>query len=285
MSKVILVIGAAGGVGSSVVREFLGKGYQVVGTVLNSQEAESVRAQSPDIKDIIEMDLGDATSVADTLQTYLQSMDGGLYGVVVCAAISPYGPVETSSIDKLRRTLEINTLSGVAIYQATIAHLRQTKGRLIYISSMAGRVGMAFLGWYTTSKFALEGAVEVMRCEAAAWGVKVILIEPGGIQTSMVSNQIADLDRDIAALEGNERELYIDLYKGFQAMARDSYQKGSLKPQAVGERVWQVFDTPRPWARYKIGTDSKAICLLSWLLPRHWIEALLAKAMQSAAKK
>lgn len=287
MAEVVLVVGAAGGVGAAAVKEFIGQGCDVIGTVLNTQEANSVRTDSPQIRDVFEMDLSNATSVASTLAGYLKTLpdDDRLCGVVVCAAISPYGPAETTSLDLLRRTLEINTVSCIAIYQTVMPYLRKTAGRIIFLSSMSGRLGLPLLTAYTASKFALEGAVEVMRCEAAKWNVKVILLEPGGIKTGMVSNLLASLDRDIAALDEAEDALYGELYRGFRATAKDSYDRGRLKPEAVAQLALRVFTTSRPRARYPIGADSKALCFLAWLLPRPWLEPLLRKAIRSAAKK
>lgn len=284
MSGSVLVVGAAGGVGTSVVKQLMDKGYDVIGTVLNSKEEESVRTTAPAIGDILEMDLSDAASARSTLSHYLGNMSGDLHGVIVCAAISPYGPMETASLALARRTLEINTLSGIAVYQAVMPSLRKTRGRIVFISSMAGRSGMPFIGFYVASKFALEGAVEVMRYEAAEWGIHISLIEPGGIQTGMVTGQLESLERDIAALDEQERSLYGKLYRQFQALAGQAY-KTALKPEDVARVTLRAYEAARPRARYPVGKDSRAICSMARLLPRSWMEAVFRKMYTQALKE
>lgn len=283
MTKNTLVIGAAGGIGKEVVRQLLAGGTAVMATVLNAAEAAQVRSANPNVGDIIELDCADADSVRGILVERLRPLGADLAAVVVCAAISPYGPVETGSLPVARRTMEINTFAGIAIFQATMPLLRKSKGRIVYITSMAGRFGMPFIGFYTASKFALEGAIEVMRAEAVPWGVELVMIEPGGVQTPMMSNQVAALAGDIERLDANTRELYGDLYQQFRALAGKSYET-ALKPGQVAEVVLQALTARKPKVRYKVGKDSKIMCFLSWLLPRRWIEGLAISTFRSAVK-
>ncbi len=279
----ILVVGAAGGVGTEVVRLLLASGADVLATVLDSAEASQVRTVNPKVGVILEMDCADADSVKRILAEHLAALGGSLNAVVVCAAISPYGPVETEPLAVARRTFEINTLSGIAIFQATMPLLRQNRGRIVYISSMAGRFGMPFIGYYTASKFALEGAVETMRCEAAPWGVELVLVEPGGIQTPMMTNQVESLMSDIERLDANKRQLYGDLYAQFRALAAKSYAT-ALKPSQVANVVLQALSARKPKVRYKVGKDSVAMCFLAWLVPRRWVESIALGAFRSALK-
>ncbi|MFY9328971.1 MAG: SDR family NAD(P)-dependent oxidoreductase, partial [Georgfuchsia sp.] len=202
MQRTALVVGAAGGVGSEVVKQLLAKGYRVIATVLNQAEAARV---APGVEKTLFLDLSNADSIMPALQ---QQSIAALDAVVVCAAISPYGPLEAMPLDGLRRTLEINTGSNVAIYQASMPLLRASKGRILFISSTAGRVAMPFSGHYAGSKYALEGLGDVMRREAHAFGVDVILVEPGGIKTPMVVAQIDGLDGELAKLSPDHAALY-----------------------------------------------------------------------------
>jgi NAD(P)-dependent dehydrogenase (short-subunit alcohol dehydrogenase family) len=284
MAGTVLVVGAAGGVGSQVVELLLARGEKVIGTVLNTAEAEFLRQGNPGINSVLEMDCSDADNVRHILDAELARSEDQLAAVVVCAAISPYGPVETEPLAMARRTLEINVISGIALYQAAMPYLRKTAGRIIYISSMAGRFGMPFIGFYTSSKFALEGAVEVMRCEASRWGVELVLIEPGSIQTAMMTDQVDQLNIEIAQLETGKQQLYGSLYRQFLALSSNSYD-GASKPEAVAEVVLKALDARRPKVRYRVGKDSRALVFLAWLLPRRWFEALALKAFSSAAGK
>ena len=255
MSLSGLVVGAAGGVGSEVVRQMLTTGYRVTGTVLNEDEAATVRKQTAGVEQILVLDLANADNVVETLRASLDEVNA----VVVCAAISPYGPLEIAPLAGFRRTMEINTVSGLAVYQATMPLLRASKGRLVLISSFAGKVSLPFIGHYVASKHALEGLGDVMRYEAKSFGVDVILIEPGSIKTPMVSNQLNTLGRDRQALSAEDARLYGEMYDNFSRLAGQGWET-MMMPSVVAEVVLDALHAPNPQARYQVGDDSKYLC-------------------------
>lgn len=256
MSGTALVVGAAGGMGTEVTKQLVAAGYRTIGTVLNDSEAAHIRAAAPGLESIVKLDLGDADGVLAGLQ---QLAIPALDAVVVCAAIGPLGPVEVAPLAVLRRTLEVNTVACAAIYQACLPALRAAKGRLLFISSFSGKIGLPFLGHYTASKFALEGLADVMRREARRFGVEVILIEPGGVRTPMPEGQIASVERDKAALAPEQRERYGYLYDGFASVAKSRLDV-MLHPSVVADNVMVALQANPPKARYPVGDDAKFLC-------------------------
>lgn len=254
-----LVVGAAGGVGLQVARQLVAQGYRVLGTVLDDVEAATVRSEASGVEQILKLDMSDADTIAPVLTAALARHFEPLDAVVVCAAISPFGPLETVPLANLRATLEINTVSDVAIYQACMPLLRASKGRLVLISSFAGKVGLPMLGHYGASKFALEGLGDVMRREAGAWGVEVILIEPGGIRTPMVAGQIATMARDRASMTPEVRTLYGQLYDQLAGALQMGWDHG-MDPAIVARQIVEAIATPHPQARYAVGDDAKYMC-------------------------
>jgi NAD(P)-dependent dehydrogenase (short-subunit alcohol dehydrogenase family) len=262
MGAQALVVGAAGGVGLEVTKQLAAAGYRVVSTVMDAAQRDALLAAVPEIAGIAIIDLAQADGIAAGLAPLLDA-DAPLDAVAVCAAISPYGPIETTPLSALRRTFEINTFADVAVYQAVMPHLRRTKGRLAMISSMAGRVAFPFLGAYSASKFALEALADVMRREAAKWGVDVILVEPGGIQTGMVTDQQKTIVRDKAALTHGERALYGDLYDAFEKAVHGGYDSAT-PPAAVAAVIVRALTAPeKPEARYPVGPDAEYLCAAS----------------------
>ena len=258
MSRTVLVVGAAGGVGGALVKALLKRKYSVIGTVLNAGEAAAVRAASPTINEIVEVDLGNADSALESIKRILNRQPVELAGAVVCAAISPYGPVEITPLARLRQTLEINTVADVAVFQAAMPSLRQSKGKMIFVASFAGKVAMPFIGHYTASKHALEGISDVMRQEARPFGVPVVLIEPGGIKTTMVTNQIATIGRDRAALSPDHSNLYGGLFERFERMLHKGASMG-LEPMQVAKVIVTALEADKPKSRYVVGKDSAAL--------------------------
>jgi NAD(P)-dependent dehydrogenase (short-subunit alcohol dehydrogenase family) len=256
MTKQVMVVGSAGGVGLALTQQLLARRYRVIATVLNDDEAGVVKASAPGIAETLKLDLGDADAAKRTLLGRVDKLTAPLDVVAVCAAIAPFGPVETEPLPILRRTMEVNVVSAVAIFQATIESLRKSKGRLILISSMSGKLALPFLAFYTASKFALEGVADIMRAEVAGWGVDIVVVEPGGIRTGMVREQMRSVAERIEKLQEPERSNYIELYRGFQRLCAEG-QKTSSEPTDVAAVLMQVLDAERPDTRYVAGADAQ----------------------------
>lgn len=257
-----LVVGAAGGVGLEVAKQLAATGCRVVGSVMDATQRDALLAAVPEIANVAIIDLAQADGIAAGLAPLLDA-NAPLDAVAVCAAISPYGPIETTPLSALRRTFEINTIADVAVYQAVMPHLRRTKGRLALISSMAGRVAFPFIGHYSASKFALEALADGMRREAAKWGVDVILVEPGGIQTSMVTDQQKTIVRDKAALSDGVRALYGDLYEAFERVLHGGFDSATPPAKVAAVIVRALTAREQPLARYPVGPDAEYLCAAS----------------------
>lgn len=253
-----LVVGAAGGVGREVVRQLVDLGWSVCGTVMNDSQRRLLRQSVPGVGELAIVDLADADTISAALRPILPS-GGALELVAVCAAISPYGPLETTPLSALRRAFEINAIADVAVYQAVMPYLRKSKGRLLMISSMAGRVAFPFVGHYSASKFALEALADVMRREAGKWGVEIIVVEPGGIQTPMVTDQQRSIAADSAALSNDVRELYGDMYASFERAIHGGYDSAA-RPTEVAEVIVAALTQPKPQTRYTVGPDAAYLC-------------------------
>jgi len=268
-----LVVGAAGGVGLEVTRQLVATGCRVVGTVMDTGQRDALREAVPEIAGIAIIDCGQADGIATGLAALLDA-GAPLDAVAICVAISPYGPIETSPLSALRRTFEINTIADVAVYQAVIPHLRRTRGRLVLISSMAGRVAFPFLGHYSASKFALEALADVMRREAAKWGVDVILVEPGGIKTSMITDQQKTIVRDKAALRDDVRALYGDLYDAFDKAVHGGFDSATPPATVAAVIVQALTAREKPQARYPVGPDAEYLCAAARTQTDHDLDAI-----------
>jgi len=255
-TKKVLVIGGAGGVGSAVVNLLVNRGCKVVTTVLEPEEAASIEERYGGMVQCHIVDLSNSDAALTKFKEIVSSMDH-LNAVAVCAATAPCGPLELTPLSTYRKAYEINCVSEVAIYQATMPSLRQTGGRIVLLGSVGGRMAYTFMSAYIATKFALEGLCDVMRREAAPRGVKVSLVQPGGIRTNMVHQQLVDVRRDLAALDEKDRDLHGYLYEGYLRVAERGLGEGASTAGQVAEVVLEALEAEEPLSRYVAGEDAK----------------------------
>ena len=154
--------------------------------------------------------------------------------------------------------------------------LRASRGRIVLIGSVSGRVAAPLLGAYTASKFALEGLADTLRLELRPWGIRVALIEPGSIDTDMWR----DADRSAAEVEANLSPEHRELYAGHLAATRKliaRIQRHTAPPERVAATVERALTTRKPKARYLVGNDAKAQVALRMALPDAAFDAILGR--------
>src|SRR3989449_205443 len=130
------------------------------------------------------MDVTDAAGIARARDEVARALAGApLAALVNNAGIPSAGPLELVPLDQLRHVLEVNLIGAVAVTQAFLPLLKAARGRIVNISSVAGRGALPFMGPYAASKFALEGASDSLRRELRPFGVRVIVVQPGSVQS------------------------------------------------------------------------------------------------------
>jgi short-subunit dehydrogenase len=279
MKKTVLVIGAGGGVGKAVAKTLLERGYDVVGTVSKPGKITALQNELPACRAIIDLDLAKTDEAFEKLKALKQPLDG----VVICAALSPVGALEVTPLDDLRTVIEVNCVAALAIYRATIASLRKNRGRLIFTSSMSGEISTPLQGAYVASKFALEGMVNVMRQEAAPWGVEIVLLQPGAIDTPMVA-QARDAVHDQAALlQEPERALYGKLYAQMEYRISEVLRaKKMVSPATVADAAIEALEAAAPQTRYPIGADAEQFIAFAKTVTDRELDELILASYRSA---
>lgn len=273
--KNVLVVGAAGGIGMEVARQLVARGDRVVGTVLDQAQAAQLRAEVPGIAGVEVLELSSPAGVAARVSEIVGGM-GTLDQVAVCAAIGPIGPAELTPLETYTCTMDINFHSNVAIFQASLPALRQSRGRLLLVTSMSGKVPLPFIAAYTASKHALEGWGDVIRQEVAGDGVSVVMIEPGGVRTGMVSAQIAQAKQMLADLSADNAARYGALYHGFIGAAQAGYDGAGSTPEQVAAIAVEALTAAEPETRYVAGPDAQQLIGARAALSDREMDATLA---------
>ena len=282
MTSRALVIGANGGMGMAVVRALLDYSWQVAATVSRCEAVTLLRDEFPLCDPVVPLDLADSDVVKEYISAIVEDFEV-LDAVVVCAAVAPFGPAETTSLEGFRRTMEINCLSNLAVYQACMPALRRSRGRVVLTGSYSGRVATPAMASYVSSKFALEGLSDVLRQEAGAWGVDVVLIQPGALDTQMMRRSQTSLAATIAALPESEAELYGTLYRQMKYRADEGIANSNFThPNVLATTVLEALTVLRPEPRYPVGEDAKQMIELARTRSDREIDELVLEIYRSA---
>jgi NAD(P)-dependent dehydrogenase (short-subunit alcohol dehydrogenase family) len=255
--KVILVTGCSTGIGRATALHLDGRGFRVFAGVRNDEDASDLISQASDRLTPVMIDVTDQASIDACAKRVEELAPEGLAGLVNNAGISVYGPMEAVPIEDLRRQFEVNVLGQVATTQAVLPLIRKVAGRIVFMGSVAGRTHpVPFFGPYAASKWAIEAIADAWRIELAPWGIKVVLIEPGTIESEIWTKGFGEFDEVVERSSPETRPVYeAGMRRGlkiFQTLA------GRGQPaDVVAKKVDHALTARRPRSRYVIGADAR----------------------------
>jgi NAD(P)-dependent dehydrogenase (short-subunit alcohol dehydrogenase family) len=258
----VLVTGAGRGIGKSIVAHLAGRGWDVIAGVRSEQDAAAVTALDPQRVSAVILDVTDPGHIAGLDPSLPERLDA----VVNNAGVAVSGPLETVSPENWREQLEINVIGQLAVTQAVLPRLRESRGRVVFISSVNGRLSMSMIGAYCASKFALEAAADALRMELRPWHIGVTLVEPGPTDTDIWRTANDTVERAEADLTAEHRELYARHIAGFKKMIPLS-KKMAVPAEKVSAVVEEALTARRPRARYVVGAGNKLQVALMTNLP------------------
>ena len=268
----VLVTGASRGIGRSIAEHLAGQGWDVIAGVRTQQDADALTAVNPQHISAVILDVTDDADLAQLEATLPADLDA----VVNNAGIVVSGLMETLSSDEWRRQLEVNVIGALAVTRAVLPRLRRSKGRIVFISSISGRVSAPVVGAYSASKFALEAAADAMRMELRPWGVSVVLVEPAQTDTDLWRNADTVASELEQALSTAHRALYAKHIAGFRKSIPMS-QRLAVAAERVAEVVEQALTVKRPRARYVVGLGPRLQVALVTHLPARLRDFALRK--------
>jgi NAD(P)-dependent dehydrogenase (short-subunit alcohol dehydrogenase family) len=268
----VLVTGAARGIGKSIVEHLAATGWDVIAGVRSQQDAEAVTNADPQRISAVILDVTDADHIAALAESLPQRLDA----IVNNAGIAVGGAMETLTADEWRKQLDVNVIGQLAVTQAVLPRLRQSRGRIVFISSVNGRLSMPLIGAYAASKFALEAAADALRMELSPWKIPVVIIEPAQTDTDMwrtADTMVADLE---AGLTPEHRDLYAKHIAGMKKMVPMS-QKIAVPAEKVSAVVEEALTARRPRARYVVGLANKVQVAVMTNLPTRARDLMLRR--------
>jgi NAD(P)-dependent dehydrogenase (short-subunit alcohol dehydrogenase family) len=283
----VLVTGASTGIGAACTVRLAQDGFRVYAGVRREEDGLALIRQAGDAAAPILLDVTDAAQIREAVARIDEETGGrGLQALVNNAGVAIAGPLEFLPIDELRRQLEINVIGQFAVTQACLPLLRRAlasgkgdhrAGRLVFMSSVAGRSALPFTGAYAASKFALEGAADALRVELKPFGLTVSLVEPGVIATPIWDTARQAAERNIERMPPQVEEYYGGVLSAMRS--RVARMKG-LAPERVADVVAHALTARRPRIRYVVGRGARTRILMQALLPDRILDWLVAAAVR-----
>ena len=277
MAGSVVVTGASSGIGAAIARHLAVRGFRVFGTVRAPGDGAVV---AKDGVTPVRMDVTDAASIARARDEVTRALGASpLVGLVNNAGIPAAGPLELLPIDEIRQVLEVNVLGAVAVTQAFLPLLKAARGRgrIVNITSLAGRAALPFMGPYAASKFALEAISDSLRRELIPFGVKVIVIEPGNFQ-SRIWNKVEAMD--LSRYRGTPYEAVMERVRRGALRAGEE----APPPDRVARLVAHALTAQRPPIRRVVSAHSWLMRLLL-RLPDRWLDWWIARRWRRRARR
>jgi NAD(P)-dependent dehydrogenase (short-subunit alcohol dehydrogenase family) len=270
----ILVTGCSSGIGRHAAFALQQRGYQVIASARSERDVESLQAQG--LRQVIQLDLCDSQSIQSAVKQAQQISGGKLSALFNNGAYGQPGAVEDLSRDILRQQFEANFFGTVELTNLLIPDfLKQPDARIVQNSSVLGFVAMKFRGAYNASKFALEGITDTMRLELAGTSIKVVLIEPGAIETQFRANALAAFDSGIDRQNSRFKTTYEKMLE--RLSADKSTAPFTLGPEAVTRELIRALESRNPKVRYRVTKATKILAVMHRLLPTRWLDGIVRK--------
>jgi NAD(P)-dependent dehydrogenase (short-subunit alcohol dehydrogenase family) len=271
----VLITGASTGIGLACALRLDRRGWRVYAGVRREADATRLQGLGSGRMSPVLLDVTDSTQVA-AVRTQLEEgmREHGLDLLVNNAGIAAAGPLEFLPITEFRRLQEVNVVGLLAVTQAMLPLIRRAGGRIINVGSISGRMVNPFVGAYAASKHAVEALSDALRLELAEWGIRVVLIEPGMIQTPIWAKGEAEAQARRDRFPAEAEALYGPLLDGFARMVRPAIARAA-SPELVADAVEHAALAEVPRARYLVGRDARVRLALKRFLPDRALDALI----------
>lgn len=279
MKRSVVVTGASTGIGLAIARLLVAEGFHVFASVRRQQDADRLTADIGEEVTPLLFDVTDPEGVADAARDVAGRLgDTTLLGLVNNAGVAVAGPLLHLPIADVRRQIEINVIAQVAVIQAFAPLLGADRtrkgppGRIVNMSSVAGRIGAPFMGAYAASKHALEAITDSLRRELMIYGIDVISIEPGQTATPIW---------DKAEQTDYSRYLATDYAGAIKKLLSVAIKQGraGYPPERVAASVLRALVANNPPTRIPVVKGKLQNFTIPRLLPDRMVDRAVAKMM------
>jgi NAD(P)-dependent dehydrogenase (short-subunit alcohol dehydrogenase family) len=274
-TPVILITGCSSGIGKATALAASARGYRVFATARDPESLHDLEGHSR-VRPLA-LDVTDPRSIREAFASLLEEA-GRLDALVNNAGYGQYGAVEDVSAEEWRREFDVNLFGAIEVTRAALPAMRQARGgTIVNVSSVAGKIAIPFAAPYCASKHALEAVSDALRVEVSPFGIRVVVVEPGPIETRFGQRARAGVARFLTSPGP-----YSDFYRNAERAMDTDFQAGKLPADAVARVILDAIETRRPKTRYPVGKMARALIPLRALLPDRFFDRRMKKALKLA---
>jgi NAD(P)-dependent dehydrogenase (short-subunit alcohol dehydrogenase family) len=274
----VVITGASTGIGWATAKLLLDRGFRVFGSVRKQADADRLSSEFGANFTPLLFDVTDEAAVLAAAREVRAALNGEtLFGLVNNAGIAVAGPVLELAADEFRRQMDVNVIGPIIATQAfgpllgSDPSLKGPKGRIVMISSVAGKNGNPLSAAYAASKHAIEGLSESLRREMMLFGIDVIIIAPGPVKTPIWSK---GEEVDISAYKNSPFFPALERIRKFMQHLAEI----GLPPEKIAERIADALTSASPKVRYQITPDPMRH-LMTAVLPKRMVDKIIAKRL------
>lgn len=269
MKRVALITGASTGIGRAAAELFSQRGYTVYAAARNM---DALMEFASDTIHPVSLDVTIDASMQACVQRVLDA-EGQIDVLVNNAGYGSHGATEDVPAEEARRQMDVNLFGLARMIQLVLPSMRKAGyGRIINVTSMGGRVWTPFAGWYIASKFTVEGLSACLRLEVKPFGIDVVVIEPGGVETPWGGIAVQHLR------EASANGAYAAAAERTASRLAKTYAGRFLtKPETIARRIVKAATVKRPRTRYLLGFGAKPLVYLQKVLGDRAYDAVVQK--------
>jgi NAD(P)-dependent dehydrogenase (short-subunit alcohol dehydrogenase family) len=270
-----LITGSSSGIGEATALRLARGGWTVLAGVRQREAGERLLAKLDDgaggrIEPLM-LDVTDEDQIAqaaERVRALTGEGEGGagrLDALVNNAGLGISGPLELIPMQEVRNHVEVNLLAQIAVTKQLLPALRAAQGRIVFVSSVGGRVSMAFTGPYAAAKHGLEAIGDVLRVELRSSGIEVVLVEPASVATPIWGKSLTS-ERETIKVPPDLQQQYGHVPAAMEKNIRNTEKRG-IPPERVAQTIETALSARRPKSRYLVGPEARAMVAIRRLLP------------------
>lgn len=252
MKKVVIITGASSGFGKATAELLAAKGYTVYGLCRRPLQHDTITYMQADVRD--------PESVTRCVEN-IYDREGCIDVLVNNAGMGIGGALELATQEEIKVQMETNFMGCVNLCQKVLPYMRKHgHGKIVNLSSIGGVMGLPYQGFYSASKFAIEGFSEALSAEVKGFGISVSMVEPGDFATNFTASR-----KNSEATASDP--VYGPIFKRSLSII-EKEENGGLKPEKLAKTILHIVECRRPRLRYVVANlEQRLSVLLKHLLP------------------